>query len=767
MNAGDGISSVAVPLGDRYNVIRELGKGGFGQTYLAEDLHRFKERCVLKAFVPQVQDRATLDKAKELFEREASILYQLSHRQIPEFRQLLKVESPAGGRLFLVQDYVAGRTYQDLLQERQQVGATFSETEVTQLLYQLLPVLSYIHDLGLIHRDISPDNLILRLSDGLPVLIDFGSVKEIAVTVRSELFLEGDQNQLDLAPTRIGKVGYVPEEQFGAGKADPTSDLYSLAVTVLVLFTGQQPQMLQDANTDTWAGLDKLSPHLGRILQKMLSTNPANRFSTAKAVLAALSQSANNGVVDEIDTYADSVHSSDIYSSDVASSDVSSSETLPLGTLATTEPINYEGNPIDPVVQMGSVAVPAATHTAYDEGTYEAASGYGTTANESSTYITSAPTPPGQRGGLFNAGSKAPLIALLTVLGVLGTIMLFAWLRISRSPTPDSAGIDSSEIVSDNNRFSDEENARKQEIRNRYEALGIGDNTFTRLVDQLFYQEYPSLLTSGPEGGRKALSQAPEDEPLRIRWDNIAIDLLDRLEGQVSRESLAAMGSYGEGDRTRWQTQVNQVNVGSRSLYDLTDAKFFSLFPSQRNQDLSRTPMGELYSAITNDMVDAIRSGQVRENIEFEPGAFRRDLNDSLAPGEGRVYTLELTAGQQLRLNLGAPTGSTLLSLYLPVPTGDEPFILADSDQTTWTGRVDQSGYYEVVVVNRSAETIPYQLALAVDNVRTTEPVAPEDEELPPVVEEESSEEVDSSSDTEAVDESNEPDDPTREDAAE
>lgn len=724
MNAGDGTSSAASPLGDRYSVISELGKGGFGQTYLAEDLHRFKERCVIKEFVPQVQDKATLDKAKDLFEREASVLYNLSHRQIPEFRQLLKVETENGGRLFLVQDYVQGRTYQALLQDRLQVGATFSETEVTQLLYQLLPVLSYIHNLGLIHRDISPDNLILRQSDGLPVLIDFGSVKEIAATVRTELLIDSATHQPEAMPTRIGKIGYVPEEQFKSGEADPTSDLYGLAVTMLVLLTGQPPQVLHDTHLDTWTGIDTLSPHLGQILKKMLSTNPAHRFLTAKAVVAALKQPASHAVMDERGAGHDSIYPLD----------APGDGPFP-GDLATTEPINYEEDPLVPMVAMGSIDSPYPTHTAYDESTYQAADDHETTADESSTYVVPTPPPASSNGSVFNPGSRAPLIALLTMLGVLGTIMLFAWLRIARSPSPTSADANPPEVISSADSFSTEEAARKQEIRDRYEALGIGSNTFTRLIDQLFYQEYPNLLTSGPDGGRKALSQDPEDEPLRIRWDNIALDLLDRLEGQVSRQSLSAMGNYGEGDRASWQEQINRVNVGSRSLYDLTDAKFFYLFPSQRNRDFAREPIGQVYDAIANDIVDAITAGEVRENVEFESGVFRQDLSDSLAPGEGQVYTLQLSAGQQLRLNLGAPTGSTLLSLYPPVPTEETPSVFADSEQTTWSGRVDQSGYYEVVVVNRSAETIPYQLALSVDNVRTAPPAEPEEEDLPPIVE--------------------------------
>ena len=76
-------------LGDRYVIIRQIGQGGFGKTYLAEDLNRFREACVLKEFSPQVQTRYVLQKAEELFQREASVLYKLQHPQIPRFRELL------------------------------------------------------------------------------------------------------------------------------------------------------------------------------------------------------------------------------------------------------------------------------------------------------------------------------------------------------------------------------------------------------------------------------------------------------------------------------------------------------------------------------------------------------------------------------------------------------------------------------------------------------------------------------------------------------
>ena len=168
-------------LQNRYRLISVIGQGGFGRTYLAEDLNRFKERCALKEFIPPQGSSYALNKAKELFQREAAILYQIQHPQIPQFRATFEENQ----RLFLVQDYVEGKTFRMLLNDRKAKGIAFSETEVLQLIQQILPVLHHIHGKGIIHRDIAPDNVILRQQDGQPVLIDFGVVKEIATKVQS------------------------------------------------------------------------------------------------------------------------------------------------------------------------------------------------------------------------------------------------------------------------------------------------------------------------------------------------------------------------------------------------------------------------------------------------------------------------------------------------------------------------------------------------------------------------------------------------------
>ncbi len=276
-------------LGDRYVIVHQIGQGGFGRTYLAEDINRFRELCVLKEFSPQVQTAYVIQKAEELFEREASVLYKLQHSQIPRFRELLRMNLGGKEYLFLVQDYIEGETYNSLLNTRIQQGLRFTEVEVRQLLLSILPVLEYIHSLGVIHRDISPDNLMLRTVDKLPVLIDFGGVKQVVATVASQYYQPGIVASSP-SPTLLGKVGFAPPEQMQTGLVSPHSDLYAMAATMLVLLTGKQPQELIDTYNLTWEWRREvsLSPILAQVLDKMLSARPSDRYQSARQVLQSL-----------------------------------------------------------------------------------------------------------------------------------------------------------------------------------------------------------------------------------------------------------------------------------------------------------------------------------------------------------------------------------------------------------------------------------------------------------------------------------------------
>jgi serine/threonine protein kinase len=302
----------SILLRQRYLIKHLLGQGGFGRTYLALDRERFDEPCVLKEFTVSYQDETLVEKAKALFAREASILHQIQHPQIPRFWAAFEWEE----RLFLVQDYIQGSTYRALLKSRRESGKTFSEAEVLHLLNHLLPVLAYLHDRHIVHRDISPENIVLQphtpssslgsglgsggevlednlsnkftkvlketnvLKDdftvGLPVLLDFGSVKEAT----SGLAL------VSSAMTRVGKVGYAPPEQLQTGNVQPHSDLYALAATCLVLLTGREPHALLDSLTLDWHWQPyvRVSREFSNILTKMLALHPGDRYQSARDV---------------------------------------------------------------------------------------------------------------------------------------------------------------------------------------------------------------------------------------------------------------------------------------------------------------------------------------------------------------------------------------------------------------------------------------------------------------------------------------------------
>jgi serine/threonine protein kinase len=265
-------------LQNRYRIIQTLGQGGFGRTYLAEDQRRFNELCAIKELIPTATGTFEWEKAQELFQREAAILYRIQHSQVPEFREKFEQNQ----RLFLVQDYVAGKTYRTLLDERKVIGGAFTENETLYLMRSLLPVLEHIHSKGIIHRDISPENIILRDSDRLPVLIDFGVVKELATKLQSPKSTE--------QTTYVGKIGYAPLEQLQSGRAYPSSDLYALAVTAIVLMTGKEPNELFDDNQHTWNWQlwVTVKPGFAEVLNRMLSPKPSTRYQTAADLTQAL-----------------------------------------------------------------------------------------------------------------------------------------------------------------------------------------------------------------------------------------------------------------------------------------------------------------------------------------------------------------------------------------------------------------------------------------------------------------------------------------------
>lgn len=267
----------------RYQIHRVLGRGGFGRTYLASDMQRFGDLCVLKEFVPASRADYTVNKSRQLFEQEARVLYEIQHPQIPRFLAWFAEK----GRLFLVQEYIDGKTYAILLKEKLRQGVAFSEAEVTRWLADLLPVLEYLHSLNIVHRDISPDNIMLPDGQLHPMLIDFGLVKQ---AVNQIWAAHAEDDSTAGQASFVGKLGYAPPEQIRMGQCYPCSDLYALGVTAIVLLTGQEPNTLTDRDSLEWCWQSyvQVSDRLTHILNKMLSEKPKDRYQSAAEVMTAL-----------------------------------------------------------------------------------------------------------------------------------------------------------------------------------------------------------------------------------------------------------------------------------------------------------------------------------------------------------------------------------------------------------------------------------------------------------------------------------------------
>ncbi|MBD2340420.1 serine/threonine protein kinase [Calothrix sp. FACHB-156] len=269
-------------LDQRYQVVELLGKGGFGHTYVALDTRRpGNPTCIVKHLKPISSDREFLLTARHLFNREAESLENLGHHdQIPRLLAYFEEEE----EFYLVQELIAGNPLSS-----EMAAGRWSEAQVIQLLQDVLPILEFIHNQGVIHRDIKPDNLIRRTADNKIVLVDFGAVKQ----VKSYSLMTPEQLQNDTVA--VGTPGYMPSEQ-GQGRPRPCSDIYALGMTCIQALTGLNPKQFgEDATTGEilWQHHAQVSDQLASILNKMVRHYFKFRYQTATEALQALATITN------------------------------------------------------------------------------------------------------------------------------------------------------------------------------------------------------------------------------------------------------------------------------------------------------------------------------------------------------------------------------------------------------------------------------------------------------------------------------------------
>jgi serine/threonine protein kinase len=282
-------------IGGRYQIVEHLGGGGFGQTFLARDIHLpDNPYCVVKLLMPlgsQNPQFTSLPKESDIFQlahrlfcTEAQALYKLGeHDRIPK----LLAHFEENREFYLVQQLIEGH---DLRQEIIS-GQRWDEAKVIDLLLDILTPLAFVHQQNVIHRDLKPANLIRRKQDGKIVLIDFGAVKQKMSETTSS---QGNS----LLSVSIGTLGYMSNEQCN-GRPTFSSDVYSVGIIAIQALTGLdiQPNGLpyaRDTGEIVWRDSAEVSPKLADILDKMVRYDFRQRYRSAQEALQAILELQNH-----------------------------------------------------------------------------------------------------------------------------------------------------------------------------------------------------------------------------------------------------------------------------------------------------------------------------------------------------------------------------------------------------------------------------------------------------------------------------------------
>ena len=247
----------------RYELAELLGAGGSGSTYRAVRIADGVIVAVKMLSLRHLQDWKQL----ELFEREAQVLAQLNHPQIPQYLEYFHIDTPDNRAFYIVQQLAEGKSLAAWVES----GWRGTEAEIKDIAHQLLGILRYLHQQSppIIHRDLKPQNII-RNNAGQIFLVDFGSVQH----VYQSTILKGS--------TVAGTYGYMAPEQF-RGAAVPASDLYGLGATILYLLTHRSPADLpQERLKLNFRQHVNISQHFADWLDAAIEPDIDRRFPTAK-----------------------------------------------------------------------------------------------------------------------------------------------------------------------------------------------------------------------------------------------------------------------------------------------------------------------------------------------------------------------------------------------------------------------------------------------------------------------------------------------------
>jgi serine/threonine-protein kinase len=575
---------------NRYRVVGLAGQGEFGLTYLAQDQKRFDELCMLREFSPPQPDPVVMEQLRQYFHQAAAALYELQHPQLPHHRIMFI----HGDRLYLVREYIVGKSYSAMLKERRVEGRAFSPAEVMQLLLQTLPVLAHLHRLHLIHESLAPQSIVQQRDEQIPVLIDLGLVKRLVMQLQLHPVLPG---------TPIYRTGYAAPEQEKGGTAFPGTDIYSLGAIAIALLIGKEPQESAHRwlRSSHWEDQISLPADFAHVLKRMVHPNPQKRFISANQVLRALEplaaivlQSVTEGV--RIPVTAGLVPSTEAAIAALPNNSAS----VPGVDMATEQEAPVEATPVlrrPKPPQMRKAPPRSRSH-------------------------------PGKRrkpAAKIKADFKASAILMGSVALLVSVVSwrALSWVDKGPNSTPAPANTVSSPLEPSSDtpkpasspagspsptmptRESGMTPAPTQSaspnsangLAERQQQVGVEMQFLSDLTDELFYTQHPDL------NGQKL---TPEQTDLQADWTAIANDILTKLEG-LSPETRRKLGRYQREDYDRWTAPESGASLNSRELNVLVNNRFAELFPKQKGKTLNPKTFGQVWYALAEEELNKLK----------------------------------------------------------------------------------------------------------------------------------------------------------------
>ena len=613
-------SSPAAPgqsIGGRYRLDRAVSESSAqGVLWLASDGLAGDAPVALRQ-LPPGRDPAALRSL-------ASRLQGVLHPQVPRFGAVID----DGGRQWLVRDWQAGRTYDQLLEARSERQLVFGAGEVLLLLRQLLPVLVALHGQDVLHGDISAANLLRRDSDGLPVLLDFGLARGASAAHHS-----------DHPPGAT--PGYAPPELTRGEPAAPWMDLHALGVLSLVLLSGEEPAALLDPVSLEWRLPVALEaePALRQLIERLLSRDSSRRFASAAEALAALQvipMPESTGPVPRADRTVvlvpeapEPLPGTSVVAADLAAGNSQTRSAgpavAPAAAAAALQGIRRVSAP-EPELPGLATGAPAP------EPAFQAPS----------------PRPRSEEKEEAAEGGLWPVLIALVLSAVVGTALGWLWLGRGR-PTAPAETVGEVPLS-----LPPAEVDQRQQLLNRLRALQIDRGWFLSLVDA-------SLLAQYPERKGRLPGDALEDAPLRKVWNDLAQEWLARVE-QLPLPLRRRLGSFRASDWEQRQQSLVAQGLSSSVLAQLVSGSATSLLPGQSGDRMPPEPFRQLWYAAAELTLDAMR---------IDPIELRSQVTEVLAAdvpaSSARLFAVRLPADHSLALGVN---GTPLLQMAVYAADG-------------------------------------------------------------------------------------------------